>query len=230
MNDADFAVWVYGSVARGDADELSDTDVLLISDASDHPVPAVQAVPEASVSHYTWGQITSLAEVGSLFLHHLRLEGRVVGGTAAGRVRSVELVSSIGPYRLYRRDIAGFRQVLHDIACAQTSGSTPEYELAVLGTLARHSSIVAAYLLGEPCFSRYGAFDVVCERFGFPPSAPARLRRLYQFRMALEARSDAVPTAGWSDVSRAYELVASLIDNLEECAHAYERKMPRIDC
>src|SRR5262245_46459624 len=88
MNEADFAVWLYGSVARGDADELSDTDVLLISDASDHPIPAVQAVAEASVSHYTWGQITSLAEVGSLFLHHLRLEGRVVAGTPAGVIKS----------------------------------------------------------------------------------------------------------------------------------------------
>ena len=215
------AVWLYGSAARGDRDALSDLDVLLISnDSNDDQL--VELPPESVLSRYNWNEFEVLAESGSLFLHHLRLEGRLIGGDPEGRMRSVKLVRHVGPYRLYRRDIAGFFQVLSDVVSAEQYGSTPEYELGVLATLTRHSAILASYLNGQPCFSRQTVFEVACGGLGLVPSDADRLRDLYAYRMVLEGRSTKTLPAEWADVREAATLVSDFLNRLEDAADAYE--------
>jgi hypothetical protein len=216
-----YAVWLYGSNARGDCDALSDLDVLMISDGD--VTETVDLPGRASVSRYTWSEFAVLAASGSLFLHHLRLEGRVLQANASGRIRSVGMVSNVGPYRHVRRDLAGFRHVLSDVVAARGSGSTPEYELGVLGTLSRHSAILASYLVGEPCFSRHRVFAVACHGLGLLPSTGERLRELYAYRMVLEGRSSIAMPAEWRDVDEAGALISHFLSRLEDTADAYQQ-------
>lgn len=66
------AAMLYGSVARGDEREGSDVDLLALTR---RPVPPRQ-IRRISITSYTPSQLASLARAGSLFVLHLRMEGR----------------------------------------------------------------------------------------------------------------------------------------------------------
>src|SRR5438552_4163356 len=90
-------LWLYGSYARRDSDSWSDVDLLLVSnselveeglgveetlrraDLNLAEIPElntwVTEPSKLSISRYTWNEIEEMASYGSLFLHHLRLEG-----------------------------------------------------------------------------------------------------------------------------------------------------------
>ncbi len=69
---------LFGSVARGDADLISDRDVLV---ATKLPEPLIADALERagySPSLYIWEQLQNLARDGSLFLQHLKQESRIL--------------------------------------------------------------------------------------------------------------------------------------------------------
>lgn len=76
----DVSICVFGSSARDSADELSDRDVLVVGTKIGH----VRGVANKwrdngwSVSIYSRKRFQSLADAGSLFVQHLRQEGKIV--------------------------------------------------------------------------------------------------------------------------------------------------------
>jgi predicted nucleotidyltransferase len=68
------AVMLFGSVARGDAESGSDVDVLVLSE---QPAALRERVP-LSVTSYSPLHLEMMARHGSLFVLHLRSEGRVL--------------------------------------------------------------------------------------------------------------------------------------------------------
>lgn len=96
---------LFGSAARGDADALSDRDVLIVDD----DVEALSARSEelesqgASVASYTFAKLMALAACGALFVQHLKLEAQVtrdVGG------RLTKLLADFSPRSDYSAEIA----------------------------------------------------------------------------------------------------------------------------
>ena len=69
----DVELWLYGSRARGDADTLSDTDILAIASWRANVEGTVKRLNlrRVNVSSYTWDEIEAMRDYGSLFLHHL---------------------------------------------------------------------------------------------------------------------------------------------------------------
>ena len=190
-SDAD-AVWLYGSYSRGDSDGLSDIDVLLITDGQNLR-PTYDALEDAasdvSVSCYVWDEIEMMAEYGSLFLHHLKLEGRPIaeGQRCQGRLRKI--LDGLGPYQLARRDLIGFRQVLNDVVESLSDGhASLQYELSTLGTVFRHASILSCALEGTFCFSRSGPVERVVVLTGLPKTWALEFRDLYDYRLFTDGR------------------------------------------
>lgn len=68
------ALMLYGSVARGDQDADSDIDVLQLVDY----LPGHSRIEGIDVSRYTVNQLLEMARRGSLFVLHLREEGRII--------------------------------------------------------------------------------------------------------------------------------------------------------
>jgi len=137
---------LYGSRARGEADELSDTDLLLVSDAAD--------------ADYSWADMARLRDYGSLFMWHLRLEAQVVESDGDGNSQWEALSSDIPSYQRVTEDLDAFETVLDDVARALRVGDTPlHFEGDVLARTLRHAAILACYLAGSPNFSRYGAVN-----------------------------------------------------------------------
>jgi len=74
------SVCIFGSIARGAVDALSDKDVLIVSNDSER-IRCLCKDWEArgySVSSYTPSRLFHLKKVGSLFLQHLKTEGLII--------------------------------------------------------------------------------------------------------------------------------------------------------
>ena len=119
MTTAGYAVWLYGSHARGVPDGQSDIDVLVAADRSRSTDEILQELPVsmkfASVSLYTWDELSAMASYGSLFLQHLKLEAYPLYESPSRRGKLRELLEGLRDYEFANRDIRGFKTVLDDV-------------------------------------------------------------------------------------------------------------------
>ena len=223
MTPISYAIWLYGSHARGVADYVSDLDVLVISNSSirlkDLQRRASLSLDNVAVSRYTWTEAETMAGYGSLFLHHVRLEGTPLYESPDHVGSLARILNSMGQYAFADRDIRGFQRVLDDVAESLGSNTLEVFEYTVLGTLIRHSSILGCWLLGTPEFGRYEAVTKFVRLRNLRPDIAQDFPELYQYRLYSEHR---VKTPGVCAVSltdwleRAHHLVHSLSELANE--------------
>jgi predicted nucleotidyltransferase len=204
VRDSPFVEVLYGSVARGDDDSLSDIDVLIIDDlAARQPT-----LGSATVVRYTWPEFKEMASYGSLFLRHLHSEGRIISADDNGRESYAEITRNLPQYERVQFDLESFELAISDSAHALACGDTSvEFELASLATVMRHCSILGSYLVGCDNFSRTGALDLCCDRLGLGIAPKDQFRQIYGYRISI-ARGlpfDESPTVAdaWRSVSAA---------------------------
>lgn len=174
---------LYGSAARGDADSLSDVDVLLIG-ADEVEVPKSAMPSGAQVSQYDWAEWDELVRTGSIFLHHLKGESRVLWSTGEGATRYESSLFNLPMYGHVDRDFDAFAEAIdtidHEI---YGEGAAVEFELSLLAMVVRHSSILICYLLGEVNFSRFQSLRNAVEATGVAKSLCEDFEYLYDFRL-----------------------------------------------
>jgi hypothetical protein len=106
------SVAVFGSVARGDSDRLSDKDILLVGGSAIGRVRASEYVRANgwSPTAFSWTRFGRLAAQNSLFVQHLKQEGRVVRDKD-GRLRDV--LCAFQPRTSYYREEVGAKGLLN---------------------------------------------------------------------------------------------------------------------
>ena len=218
----EWSIWAYGSVARGDADRLSDFDVLVVGPEAGELGTVMTAAGlgchEVSISRYSWDEIVGMAKYGSLFLHHVRLEGRPLYEDDACRGRLRDVLAGLGEYMLARRDVQGFKTVLGDVAESLRCGGAKAFELSVLGTVIRHGSILGCWLIGNPAFGRLAPVESFAAAAGLAVNM-ADFERLYMYRLYCDGRlqrSTLRPVAAATWLHQAQRLVDGLEDIVNE--------------
>ena len=185
-------IWLYGSHARGDFDGRSDVDLLYVSDRVDLAATAAVGVrpkEDSVVSLYSWHEIEAMAEYGSLFLHHLRIDGQPVYESPQCTGRLEKRLSRLGQYQLASRDLLGFRRVVDDVLMSLSDGQASlRYELSVLGTVVRHAAILGCALNGSYCFSRIEPVEKMISLGALPKHWAEEFAGLYDYRLLVDGR------------------------------------------
>jgi len=161
------AIFVYGSVARGDADRRSDVDVLLITTDVDlagalqlrHWCGSALAVETGAVGLYTMANAAVMADHGSPLLWHLKLEGRALFDRGGAVER---LFRRLMTFRDYAAELLEYEGLLDDVRGAWDNDRGPsELDLHVLHLVIRNTCILLSFLDGAPTFGRTSAaYDI----------------------------------------------------------------------
>lgn len=176
------AILLYGSRARGDHDDASDVDVLVLS-----PRPAdltmqrcVQAamavefeVPEeqVSISSYSFPEMARMAKAGTLFARHVASEARLISSDEVGAATLAQVLASVpsGPFEISTEDLRIYRTALSDVVNALNTATVDHvFELVQLRTLLRHLSVLASAAEGAPVFGRVAAFKAMVRNYALP--------------------------------------------------------------
>jgi hypothetical protein len=221
-------VWLYGSHARGDSDAMSDLDVLVVSGDAASTVDIATLIPmhlAPSVSRYSWTEIAGMASYGSLFLHHVRLEGRPIYEDPASRGTLSSILNRMPPYQRATGDLNAFRRAVRDVRRSLSRGGSLVFEASVLATVLRHSAILGCYVGGFPAFGRAEPVSRVVTAWRLDPAIAAGFLDLYQFRIRAEGRSEHSREIAPAEVLRWCDHIDSLLGALEENVHAYEKRL-----
>jgi|SRR5215469_353696 len=229
MSTACDALWLYGSYARGQADDRSDCDVLALSDSnvSEQGAFKHQGMSDRSlsISRYSWKEFESMAAYGSLFLHHLRLEGRCLYEAPGFEGRLGEILSRLGPYRRARADLQGFRGALADVHESLSYTGSALYEISVLATVVRHASILGCFLLGAPDFGRFSPVVNLVRMRGLDTRIAELFPEIYSCKLLTDGRTVKVKAPTQDTVVEWLRFASTLVNNVGGVINDYERSV-----
>lgn len=228
------SVWVYGSAARGDADERSDVDILVVGDgqgwrdAVATDAEAARLLREGrqlSPMHFSWAEIEAMCGYGSLFLHHVKLHGRTL--LPADGDQLCLLLDELPPYRRALQEMEAFAIVLDDVAAALAADHSPTFELAVIATALRHAFILGCYVEGEPDFGRTTPFYRLARELDLPSETANELARLYEFRLHQQGRAPVPFQPATNDVRYWLEVADTLLATIRRRVNDFDRAVSR---
>lgn len=219
--------WLYGSHARGDADESSDVDILTVGAPAPRWVfDELRVSPndkKVAISVYSVAEFERMVAYGSLFLQHIRAEGRYLGGENDCSLR--ETLGAMGPYQRASRDVKSFRQSIWEAVESVTScDGSLLYEASVLATIARHCSILGCYVVGQPRFGRVEPVSLFGDIVGLAQYEISVLCKAAAYRLAA-ARQRPAPSPTVTEFTHLAELTIRLVEALEENVRAYEQRL-----
>lgn len=151
---------LFGSAARGDYDAYSDKDIFLV--CRDMEVNELLKVKRECIRRvvghsgnscaYRYGDVLLMAERGSLFLWHLKLEGKMIF-SKEGIIEHI--FGLLKPYGGYRSDLECYEELMVDVKeSLRKWGGLSEFDLALLFTIARNCCMLLCCHKGEPRFGR----------------------------------------------------------------------------
>jgi predicted nucleotidyltransferase len=220
----DVEIWIYGSRARGDADALSDTDVLVVADpGTDVDARLVElSYPRIAVSRYSWAEMEAMWSYGSLYLHHLRREGRRLRPAPRDPERLAKLIANVPRFTRAREDLDRFQQAVREAERSLAAGGWPDFECEVIATVVRHAAILGAYCAGEPVFGRELPFEVAGKALGYDAETVNRLvEPATAWRKHLPSRrSDDAAIVAW--IARVW----AFLEDLEPLIDEYRALLP----
>jgi hypothetical protein len=204
------ALVLIGSHARGDFDETSDCDVVAFVNAASGPaltaaslaLESRRTLPNVSFTIYSVDAAQVLARQRSLFLWHLKLEGKVLLARSAW-LRA--LLEDLGPYSRQQAevDLAMMHTLLFDVIESLDSETrTLLFEGATLFTVLRIVGMVLSAATATLVSGRRAAVNWLAQTMG--DSFPLTAGEVEALETARLLYSGKMPRAGRADPDRAW--------------------------
>ncbi len=218
----DLEVWLYGSHARGIADEQSDTDVLVVTDDATAVPPQYLLAPfrRVTVSRYLWQEVFAMHSYGSLFLDHIGREGvRLDGSRNDSRLQGI--LNTLPKFTRATHDLKAFKSAAGEARLSLANYGWPDLELKVMAAVARHAAILGCYCSGQPDYGRESPFHRIGLHLGYGATHRRRLASLATRYRYLELGDEAWLTEADLGINWLSE-VEQLLEDLEAVIRGYE--------
>lgn len=219
----DTALMLYGSTARGDSDPDSDVDVLAIADTP----PTIADLSEfrdlatdldrICITSYSWAEFEAMASYGSLFLHHLGAEGKLLR-TSGDESRLLRILRFLRPYERVTQDVMSFRLTLSDVEDALHNDHSFVYEVSVVTTVLRHASILGCYMAGRPTFSRTDCMRIFLPAAGLHGADVRLATSAYSYRLCVSRGIKPQVSVTNEELQRLIAICYLVVSHIEELA------------
>lgn len=222
-------IYLFGSVARGEQDEQSDVDILIVIDNCSEEdyikykknYASILQIPVSWISLYRIKKILKMYEKGSYFLWHLKQEGKVL---YTKENELAKLFATLPRYRAMRNDIKEYQQILDDIKEERYNKYLcVEYELSVLASLVRNTCIMLSYLNDRFDFSRNLVVEYCIDKYKIDISLE-EYKILYQYRSYETGKIKEVIQGKIDDLNKWIKVEKQLLDIAEKEVDEYEEK------
>lgn len=161
------AIILYGSHARGDADRNSDVDVCVLTGqqttVSENQLTSLAPlllVKNFVPTVYCESDLAAMLKYGSLFLWHLKLEGRIL----YGEEYVTNQLDKLQPFLRHHAEIDYHSTLLADLLHVWSTTSIPnEFDLSLLFTIVRNTCMILAHKAGRPVFGRLACYSIAAD-------------------------------------------------------------------
>jgi len=166
------SIVLFGSKARKDEDDFSDVDIFLLVD----DVPQVRITEiinliktklpfnNIGISLYTISTYRQLLLEGSMFLWHLKLEGRILYTKS-----DLNLYNGLEPFTNFKKNYLIYENLFISAKSSLQKNGLNEYDLSQLFFICRNICLLTCFKLSNPTFGRISVFDNLVGRIGSTP-------------------------------------------------------------
>ncbi|CAM2166157.1 Polymerase nucleotidyl transferase domain-containing protein [Burkholderia latens] len=168
-------VRLFGSMARGDPDNESDLDILVVTDAGKpdtrklHEWISHRYNANADLSIYSLERLKSMFADGHLFAWHLYQESHHLEYEDA--VDSMTILGKPCPYTSAYRDVAELLGLLETIRDESMSSSSLTFEAGLIYVCTRNIALSASWYMSDGIkFGRNSPFEIERGELAFPLS------------------------------------------------------------
>lgn len=171
MNSNVLSVIIYGSHARKDHDDASDLDVCVLTAdqvSSEVVKPIIlHLIPQqhqssAEITTYPCETTESMLNYGSLFMWHLKTEGKIVYGERYFN----KIIKKLSEYKHHKEELLYHYQILNDIKKSQKLLNEPnEFDLSILFTICRNTCMILSNKFNSQKFGRISCFHAALNLF-----------------------------------------------------------------
>ncbi len=165
------AMIVYGSWVRGDFDENSDIDILVITEGQYsidenkiHEIVSecIQGRP-IDISVYDAAKFETLLTSGSLFLHHVKDEGEIIFDRS-GKGKNY-LFGKLNEFKGISEDMLLYKRMYSKAVISLENNGVNYYDINILSLVARNTLILACYHQKQPKYGKWDAFHLCKDYF-----------------------------------------------------------------
>ncbi|WP_416150822.1 nucleotidyltransferase domain-containing protein [Salipaludibacillus sp. HK11] len=167
------AVILFGSKARNDADNNSDVDIFILIDDNYSEVNKNNLIKKVSriiddkktnVSLYSKEVFNKMLDDGSMFLWHLKLEGKYIFNRY-----NMDIFKGLNDFQNYRKNLNLYKDLFAEAKESITTNMVNSYDLSMLFFLCRNLSLLTCFKIGRPNFGKYSAYNELIYYLGFEP-------------------------------------------------------------
>jgi predicted nucleotidyltransferase len=190
------SIILYGSHARQDHDELSDYDICVFTRERNNKELKTDELEEVlcplklsniNLVCYPDVVVTSMLTHGSLFLWHLKLEGKILYGEQyfSNKLRR------LAQFKTHYEDIKYHAELFHDLKRSwHLLSMVNELDLSLLFTIVRNTCMVLAHKQGNPTFGRLSSYHTAKKSLPNLPITSDEYMHLSRWKILYERHSD----------------------------------------